>query len=75
MHLDAVAPAVPDMPAQHRNRSAKPVRFAGPAPRTYARSPICCTRVADEVGLLPALDWYVSGFNERSGVKVTKENH
>lgn len=27
----------------------------------------------DEVGLLPALEWYVSGFSERSGVKVTKE--
>ena len=27
----------------------------------------------DEVGLLPALDWYVSGFSERSGIKVTQE--
>jgi signal transduction histidine kinase len=27
----------------------------------------------DEAGLLPALEWYVTGFSERSGVKVTKE--
>lgn len=27
----------------------------------------------DEVGLLPAVDWYVSGFSERSGVQVTRE--
>jgi signal transduction histidine kinase len=27
----------------------------------------------DEVGLLPALEWYVTGFSERSGVTVHKE--
>lgn len=27
----------------------------------------------DEVGLLPALEWYLEGFSERSGVKVERE--
>ena len=27
----------------------------------------------DEVGLLPALEWYVSGFSERSGIRVRRE--
>jgi glucose-6-phosphate-specific signal transduction histidine kinase len=27
----------------------------------------------DEVGLMPALEWYVSGFSERSGIAVSRE--
>jgi len=74
MHLDAVASAVPDMPAA----AQKSLGEAGEICRTCATdirtiSYLLHPPLLDEVGLLPALDWYVSGFNERSGVKVTKE--
>ncbi len=74
MHLDAVAMAVPAMPAAAQKSLGEAMEIC----RTCATdirtiSYLLHPPLLDEVGLLPALDWYVSGFSERSGVKVTKE--
>jgi PAS domain S-box-containing protein len=74
MHLDALRAATPQMnpKAQEAMQAAEQTCEACTADiRTI--SYLLHPPLLDEVGLLPALEWYVSGFSERSGVHVTKE--
>jgi signal transduction histidine kinase len=73
MHLDAIA-AVPSLPEKARTslgEAEEICRSCTTEIRTI--SYLLHPPLLDEVGLLPALEWYVSGFSERSGVNVYKE--
>jgi signal transduction histidine kinase len=74
MHLDAIGVAAPAMPEEARKslgEAEEICRSCTSDIRTI--SYLLHPPLLDEVGLLPALEWYVSGFSERSGVKVHKE--
>lgn len=74
MNLDAIAAAAPQLPpaAQKSLAEAQEIcRSCAADIRTI--SYLLHPPLLDEAGLLPALEWYVTGFSERSGVKVTKE--
>ena len=74
MHLDAIGVAAPAMSEEARKslgEAAEICRSCTSDIRTI--SYLLHPPLLDEVGLLPALEWYVSGFSERSGVKVHKE--
>jgi two-component system, NarL family, sensor kinase len=74
MNLGAIAAAVPDLPAKARKSLAEAEEICqncGDDIRTI--SYLLHPPLLDEAGLLPALEWYVTGFSERSGVKVSKE--
>jgi PAS domain S-box-containing protein len=74
MHLHALRVATPEMgpKAQEAMQAAEQACEACTADiRTI--SYLLHPPLLDEVGLLPALEWYVSGFSERSGVQVTKD--
>lgn len=74
MHLDFVGAAVGALPdeAQKSLREAQEIcRTCSADVRTI--SYLLHPPLLDEVGLLPALEWYVTGFCERSGVKVVEE--
>jgi PAS domain S-box-containing protein len=74
MNLDAIAAAVPEMPAKAQKsllEAEEICRSCSADIRTI--SYLLHPPLLDEAGLLPALEWYVTGFSERSGVKVTKE--
>lgn len=74
MHLDTIAAANPALPA----KAQKSLKDATEICRTCSNeirtiSYLLHPPLLDEVGLLPALEWYIAGFNERSGVRVTYE--
>jgi PAS domain S-box-containing protein len=74
MNLDAIAAAAPDLPA----KAQKSLTEAGEICRNCASdirtiSYLLHPPLLDEAGLIPALDWYVTGFSERSGIKVSRE--
>jgi PAS domain S-box-containing protein len=74
MNLSAIAAAVPDLPAKARKSLAEAEEICqncGADIRTI--SYLLHPPLLDEAGLLPALEWYVTGFSERSGVEVSKE--
>jgi PAS domain S-box-containing protein len=74
MNLDAIAAAVPEMPAKAQKsllEAEEICRSCSADIRTISH--LLHPPLLDEAGLLPALEWYVTGFSERSGVKVTKE--
>lgn len=74
MNLDAIVAAVPEMPAKAQKsllEAEEICRSCSADIRTI--SYLLHPPLLDEAGLLPALEWYVTGFSERSGVKVTKE--
>jgi signal transduction histidine kinase len=74
MNLDSIAAAAPELP----EKAQKSLVEAGEICRSCAAdirtiSYLLHPPLLDEAGLLPALEWYVGGFSERSGVKVSKE--
>lgn len=74
MNLDSITDAVPELPA----KAQKSLVEAGEICRSCAAdirtiSYLLHPPLLDEAGLLPALEWYVTGFSERSGVKVNKD--
>jgi len=74
MNLDAIAAAVPDLPAKARKsltEAEEICRNCSGDIRTI--SYLLHPPLLDEAGLIPALEWYVTGFSERSGIKVSKE--
>jgi len=74
MHLDAVMAESHSLPPRAQKAAAEAVeicRSCSTDIRTI--SYLLHPPLLDEVGLFPALAWYVSGFSERSGVKVTKK--
>jgi PAS domain S-box-containing protein len=74
MNLDAIAAAVPDLPAKARKsltEAQEICRNCGADIRTI--SYLLHPPLLDEAGLIPALEWYVTGFSERSGIKVSRE--
>ena len=74
MNLDAIAAAAPQLPpkAQKSLAEAEEIcRSCAADIRTI--SYLLHPPLLDEAGLLPALEWYVTGFSERSGVRVTRE--
>jgi len=74
MHLDVVMAESHSLPPRAQKAAAEAVeicRTCSTDIRTI--SYLLHPPLLDEVGLLPALAWYVSGFSERSGVKVTKK--
>jgi PAS domain S-box-containing protein len=74
MNLDAIAAAVPEMPAKAQKsllEAEEICRSCSADIRTISH--LLHPPLLDEAGLLPALEWYVTGFSERSRVKVTKE--
>lgn len=74
MHLDAIVDAAPSLPPKAKSsldEAAAICRSCSTDLRTI--SYLLHPPLLDEVGLLPAVEWYVSGFSERSGVQVTKE--
>lgn len=74
MNLDAIAAAVPDLPAKAREsltEAEEICRNCSGDIRTI--SYLLHPPLLDEAGLIPALEWYVTGFSERSGIKVSKE--
>jgi PAS domain S-box-containing protein len=74
MHLDAIAEAAPGLPQKAQKSLDNAVticRSCTADVRTI--SYLLHPPLLDEVGLMPALEWYVSGFSERSGITVSKE--
>jgi len=74
MHLDVIAGASDGLPERARKSAAEAVeicRNSSADLRTI--SYLLHPPLLDEIGLVPALEWYVSGFSERSGVIVTCE--
>ena len=74
MHLETVQRAAPELPesareALHQAVSTCQTCSADIRTISYLLHP----PLLDEVGLLPALDWYVVGFSERSGIQVKQE--
>ena len=74
MNLDAIATAAPELPAKAQRSLAE----AGEICKSCAAdirtiSYLLHPPLLDEAGLLPALEWFVTGFSERSGVKVARE--
>jgi len=74
MNLDSIAAAAPELPA----KAQKSLTEAGEICRSCAAdirtiSYLLHPPLLDEAGLLPALEWFVTGFSERSGVRVSKE--
>ena len=74
MHLDVVVAASGGLPEKARksaSEAAEICRNCSSDIRTI--SYLLHPPLLDEVGLLPALEWYVGGFSERSGIAVTRE--
>jgi two-component system, NarL family, sensor kinase len=74
MHLNTIAAASEDLPPKVRKSAAEAVeicRSCSADIRTI--SYLLHPPLLDEVGLLPALEWYVSGFSERSGITVKRD--
>jgi PAS domain S-box-containing protein len=74
MHLDVIVGASDRLPERARKSATEAVeicRNSSADIRTI--SYLLHPPLLDEVGLVPALEWYVSGFSERSGVTVTCE--
>src|SRR5260221_4436189 len=74
MNLDSIAAAVPELPAKAQKsltEAEEICRSCAADIRTI--SYLLHPPLLDEAGLLPALEWFVTGFSERSGVKITKE--
>jgi PAS domain S-box-containing protein len=74
MNLDAIAAAAPELPAKAQKSLAEAeeiCRSCSADIRTI--SYLLHPPLLDEAGLLPALEWYVTGFSERSGVRVSKK--
>jgi PAS domain S-box-containing protein len=71
MQLETVRRAVPELPEkaqQALNEAVSSCQTCTADIRTI--SYLLHPPLLDEVGLVPALEWYVSGFSERSGVQV-----
>ena len=74
MHLETVRRAVPGLPenaAKALDQAVSTCQTCTADIRTI--SYLLHPPLLDEVGLVPALDWYVSGFSERSGIHVTQQ--
>lgn len=73
MNLDAIAkaPHLPPKAQKSLGEAEEICRSCAADIRTI--SYLLHPPLLDEAGLLPALEWFVTGFSERSGVKVTKE--
>jgi signal transduction histidine kinase len=74
MHLDAIASAAPNMPRKAQKSLADAVTICRSCTADIRTiSYLLHPPMLDEVGLMPALEWYVSGFSERSGIAVSRE--
>lgn len=74
MHLETAQRAAPELPENARKALQEAVSTCQTCTADIRTiSYLLHPPLLDEVGLLPALDWYVSGFSERSGIKVTQE--
>jgi PAS domain S-box-containing protein len=74
MNLDTIAAVAPDLPAKARKSLAEAGELCQNCSADIRTiSYLLHPPLLDEAGLLPALEWYVTGFSERSGVKVSKE--
>jgi PAS domain S-box-containing protein len=74
MHLETIQRAVPEPPDGARKaleEALSTCQTCSADLRTV--SYLLHPPLLDELGLMPALDWYVSGFSERSGIQVTQE--
>jgi len=74
MHLDAIASAAPNMPRKAQKSLVDAVTICRSCTADIRTiSYLLHPPMLDEVGLMPALEWYVSGFSERSGIAVSRE--
>ncbi len=74
MHLDAITAAAPKLPAKARGSLREAVEICRTCTADIRTiSYLLHPPLLDEVGLLPAVEWYLSGFSERSGIQVTRE--
>jgi PAS domain S-box-containing protein len=74
MHLDGILSEADALPTKVRKLATEAVEICRNCSTDIrTTSYLLHPPLLDEVGLLPALDWYVSGFSERSGVRVAKE--
>jgi PAS domain S-box-containing protein len=72
MHLDAILVSGPALPERARKCASEALEICKScAADIRTTSYLLHPPLLDEVGLLPALEWYVSGFSERSGIKVS----
>jgi PAS domain S-box-containing protein len=74
MHLDSIVGSPAHLPERVRKSAEQALevcRSCATDIRTI--SYLLHPPLLDEVGLLPALEWYVAGFSERSGVTVRKQ--
>ena len=74
MHLETVRQASAQLPEKARkalDEAANTCQTCTTDIRTI--SYLLHPPLLDDVGLMPALEWYVSGFSERSGIHVTRE--
>lgn len=74
MHLAAIVSSSAELPQQVRKSAEEALNVCDScAADIRTISYLLHPPLLDEVGLLPALEWYVAGFSERSGVIVRKE--
>jgi len=74
MHLGVIAAESHALPQKARKSVAEAVEICQHCSADIRTiSYLLHPPLLDDVGLLPALEWYISGFSERSGVEVTKE--
>lgn len=74
IHLEAVRAAAPDLlPKASKALDEATTTCNGCITEIRTISYLLHPPLLDEVGLMPALEWYVSGFSERSGIHVTRE--
>jgi PAS domain S-box-containing protein len=74
MQLETVQRAVPELPGNAQKALDEAVSTCQTCTADIRTiSYLLHPPLLDEVGLVPALDWYVSGFSERSGIKVMQE--
>jgi len=74
MHLDAIVVSGPALPERARKSASEALEICKScAADIRTISYLLHPPLLDEAGLLPAVDWYVSGFSERSGIEVSQE--
>jgi len=74
MHLDAISAAAPELPPKAKKSLLDAVEVCQTCTSDIRTiSYLLHPPLLDEVGLLPALEWYVAGFSERSGVQVIRD--
>jgi PAS domain S-box-containing protein len=74
MHLDSIAACGSELPEKAKKALGEAEEICRSCIKDIRTiSYLLHPPLLDEVGLLPALEWYITGFSERSGLRVTTE--